>query len=84
MPDLSSDNLLFHDNLITIGPSQFNHTPFSDTLTASVTLNPDTQYFFLIGLDSESSGLDATPEPACFLLAGLGAATLLLRRLTSK
>jgi len=84
MPDLSSDNILFLDSLKTIGPSQFSDSPFNNTLTNSATLNPDTPYFFVIGLDSESSGLNAVPEPSCFLLAGMGASMLLLRRLASK
>jgi hypothetical protein len=80
LPDISGDNLLFYDNLLSIGPDQLINSSTSPNLTASATLQPDTPYFFIIGLDAESAGVDSVPEPATFVLAGIAACSLLLRR----
>ena len=74
--------VLYFDSPLSIGPDQFLSSPYSATLTsAPVPLQLNTQYFIVAALDSESSGVNAVPEPSCLLLVALGTpAFLLLRR----
>jgi hypothetical protein len=45
-------------------------------LTDSVTLQPDTPYFLIAGVDAESSGMNV-PEPSFFAITTLGLSALL-------
>jgi hypothetical protein len=69
LPDLSGAPVLFFDNPLTIGPNDFKATAGSPVLSTFVTLQADTPYFFIAGLDSESSGLSQVPEPSSLFLA---------------
>jgi hypothetical protein len=79
-PDLNGgSSLLFFDNPLTIGADSSAATSTSPTLTTTLTLNPDTLYSLIAGVDSESSGTN-TPEPSLFVAVGFGLATLFLAR----
>jgi hypothetical protein len=69
LPDLSGAPVLFFDNPITIGPNDFNAAAGSPVLSAFVTLQTDTPYSFIAGVDAESSGLSQVPEPSSLFLA---------------
>jgi hypothetical protein len=69
LPDLSGDPSLFFDSPLTIGPNDFAATAGSPVLSTFVTLQPDTPYLFIAGLDAESSGLGQVPEPSSLILA---------------
>ena len=68
LPDLSDQPLLFFDNPLQIGPNDSVSNTATPTLTASVTLQPNTPYSFITEVDAESSGLNTVPEPSSFLL----------------
>jgi hypothetical protein len=71
-PDINNGSpLLFFDNPLTIGPNTSTSFTQSPTLTDSVTLQPDTPYFLIAGVDAESSGLSA-PEPSFLVIFALG------------
>jgi hypothetical protein len=69
LPDLSGDPVLFFDHPLTIGPNTFETTAGSPVLSTFVTLQPDTLYLFIAGVDAESSGLSQVPEPSSLFLA---------------
>jgi MYXO-CTERM domain-containing protein len=67
--------VLFHDDLLSVGPSTTQDQAVSQTLTATITLQFDTPYSFLSEVDAESRAITApVPEPGTWLLAlaGLG------------
>lgn len=68
LPDLPNQPLLFLDNPLTIGASDSGSDTMSPTLTASVTLQPNTEYSFISEVDAESSGHNSVPEPSSLLL----------------
>jgi hypothetical protein len=68
LPDLPDQPLLFFDSPLQIGPNDSLSNTASPTLTASVTLQPNTPYSFITEADAESSGLNAVPEPSSLLL----------------
>lgn len=72
LPDISSSPELFYDNPLTIGPDSTSVSPLSQTLSASVMLQTNTQYNLIVDVDAESSGLNITPEPSLFTLTALG------------
>jgi MYXO-CTERM domain-containing protein len=74
--------LLALDNPISIGPDSSVDAISSPTLSNSALLTPDTPYYFFLELDSESQGVDSTPEPSTIWLgvAGLAAFVLWRRR----
>jgi len=80
LPDIESNPLLFYDNLLEIGPNQSTANSPGQTLSQSVTLQPDTPYFLIAQVDSESSGVNSVPEPSCAFLIATGASLMLLRR----
>lgn len=80
--DLSIDGqtVLFFDSLNTIGPSSSLAISGSPTLTNSMTLMAGQTYNLYLEIDSESSGINATPEPATLTLLLGGALVPLVRR----
>jgi hypothetical protein len=72
LPALSADPILNLDSLYTIGPNTTLHVPYSNTLSTFVTLQANTTYLLIAEVDAESSGLNAVPEPASWLLAIAG------------
>jgi hypothetical protein len=80
--EVDGDLVLFWQSLLTGGPgSPDTTTPLSTTLTATRTLTFGTPYFIFIQADSESSGLNAVPEPSVLaLLAAGGLARAVVRR----
>jgi hypothetical protein len=68
------------DSLYTIGPDDSLHAPYSATLSADVTLDPDTVYSFIAEVDAESSGIDSTPEPWTIWMMLAGLAVVFTRR----
>jgi hypothetical protein len=68
LPDLSGDPVLFFDNPLTIGPNDFTANAGAPTLSTFVTLQPDTPYLFIAGVDAESSGVSQVPEPSSLFL----------------
>jgi hypothetical protein len=68
LPDLGGDSVLFFHNLLTIGPNDSTAAAGSPTVSASVMLDPDTPYYFIAEVDSESSGLSQVPEPSSLFL----------------
>jgi hypothetical protein len=68
LPDLPNQPLLFFDNPLTIGANDSGSNTTSPTLTASVTLQPNTEYSLITEVDAESSGQNAIPEPSSLLL----------------
>ena len=80
--DLSIDGqtVLFFDSPFTIGPSTSLATSGSPTLTNSMTLTAGQTYDLYLEIDSESSGINATPEPATLTLLLGGAIVPFVRR----
>lgn len=80
--DLSIDGsaVLFFDSPLVIGPSASLATSGSPTLTNSMTLTAGQTYDLYLEIDSESSGINATPEPATLTLLLGGALVPLVRR----
>jgi len=68
--DLSIDGsvVLFFDSPLAIGPSTSLAINGSPTLTNSMTLTAGQTYDLYLEIDSESSGINATPEPATLSL----------------
>jgi hypothetical protein len=79
-PDLNGGNsLLFFDNPLNISAGSSTDYTNNPTLTTTVTLNPDTPYFLIAGVDAESSG-NNIPEPSLFAAVAAGLAAMLLTR----
>jgi hypothetical protein len=80
--DLSIDGqtVLFFDSPLTIGSSSSLATGGSPTLTNSMTLTAGQTYDLYLEIDSESSGINTTPEPATLALLLGGALVPLVRR----
>ena len=74
---IDGQTVLFFDSPLTIGPSTSLATSGSPTLTNSMTLTAGQTYDLYLEIDSESSGMNATPEPATLTLL-LGGASYLL------
>jgi hypothetical protein len=81
----TSNTILAYDNLLPIGPGSSLIVPYGSTLSASMSLNPNTDYSFVASLDAESYGVSVIPEPSpvglALTLVGLLA---VLGRLTKK
>ncbi|MBV9154819.1 MAG: PEP-CTERM sorting domain-containing protein [Acidobacteriaceae bacterium] len=80
LPSVSSSPLLFYDNPLRIGPNSKLNFTYSNTLTASVTLQADTPYLLIAEVDPDSSALNGTPEPSLFALTALGLCVLFVAR----
>jgi hypothetical protein len=80
--DLTVDGntVLFFDSPLSIGPSSSLATSGSPTLTNSMTLTAGQTYDLYLEIDSESSGINTTPEPATFSLLLGGALVPFVRR----
>jgi len=80
--DLSIDGsvVLFFDSPFTIGPSTSLATSGSPTLTNSMTLTAGQTYDLYLEIDSESSGVNTTPEPATLTLLLGGVIVPFVRR----
>lgn len=80
--DLSVDGsvVLFFDSPLAIGPSSSLATSGSPTLTNSMTLTAGQTYDLYMEDDSESSGINTTPEPATLTLLLGGALVPVVRR----
>ena len=80
--DLTMDGsvVLFLDSPLAIGPSTSLATAGSPTLTNSMTLTAGQIYDLYLEIDSESSGINATPEPATLTLLLGGAIVPFVRR----
>jgi hypothetical protein len=72
LPDISSSPFLFYDNPVSIGPSAESMMATNTTLTGTALLQTNTPYYLFVEADSESSGLNVTPEPSYFLLVAGG------------
>ena len=84
---LSPDPLLFFDNPLAIGPNDTLSYSANPTLTASLSLLPDTPYSFIASLDAEANGVNVNvvPEPSSLGLTSAFVALLaVLGRLTTK
>jgi hypothetical protein len=65
LPDISGDPVLFFDNLLEIGPNDSAANASSFTLSALVTLQPDTPYYSIAETDAETPpGISHVPEPS--------------------
>ena len=82
LPDINGSPVLFFDNLLIIGPNDSMSTLGTPTLSASMLLDPNTPYYFIAEVDSESSGLSQVPEPSSLdlLLTGFVFSALLFAR----
>lgn len=80
--DLTIDGsaVLFLDSPHVIGPSTSLATSASPTLNNSMTLTAGQTYDLFLEIDSESSGINATPEPATLSLLAGGALLAVIRR----
>ena len=80
--DLTVDGstVLFLDSPFAIGPSTSLATSGSPTLTNSMTLTAGQTYDLYMEVDSESSGINTTPEPATLTLLLGGALVPFVRR----
>jgi len=76
--------LLFSDTPLTIASDSSESSSLSPTLTGSALLQFNTPYSLFAEVDSESSGVDSTPEPSTLWLAAAGLAAVLARRSSSK
>jgi hypothetical protein len=72
--------VLFFDSPLVIGPSTTLVNSGSPTLTNSMTLTAGQTYDLYLEIDSESSGINAVPEPATLSLLLGGALIPLVRR----
>jgi hypothetical protein len=73
------DQPLFFDNILPAAPDSTISTSSSPQLNGAATLDPNTEYSFILKLDSETSGRN-TPEPSTIFLAISGLITLAVRR----
>lgn len=65
---IDGQTVLFFDSPLVIGPSTSLDTTGFPTLTNSMTLTAGQTYDLFLEIDSESSGINVTPEPASLLL----------------
>ena len=72
--------VLFLDSPLVVGPGMSLSTSGSPTLTNSMTLTAGQAYDLFLEIDSESSGINATPEPATLSLLAGGALLAVTRR----
>ena len=77
---IDGQTVLFFDSPFTIGPSTSLATSGSPTLTNSMTLTAGQTYDLYLEIDSESSGINATPEPTTLTLLLGGAIVPFVRR----
>jgi hypothetical protein len=80
---LDGGSVLFYDSILNImGPNMSQAQMINLTLTRSLTLQYGVEYSIFAGVDTESSGITATPEPATIILVlgSLGALGGYVRR----
>jgi hypothetical protein len=82
LPAISDSPILFFDDPLAIGANSTMADSSSPTLTATVTLQANTQYDLLAEVDPEIKGISMTPEPSTVYLSfvGMCALALFLRR----
>jgi hypothetical protein len=73
------DQPLFFDNILDVGPDSTTSTSSSTPLNGAATLDPNTDYSFLLKLDSETS-VRNTPESSTILLVISGGLFILAAR----
>lgn len=77
---IDGSTVLFFDSPLVIGSSTSLATSGSPTLTNSMTLMAGQTYDLYLEIDSESSGINTTPEPATLTLLLGGAIVPFVRR----
>jgi len=78
--NVNGTDVLFFDSPLAIGPSTSLAMSGSPTLTNFMTLTAGQTYDVYLEIDSESSGINTTPEPATLTLLLGGAIVPLVRR----
>lgn len=79
LPDLGV--VLFPiDNPLSIGPGDSLLAPYSNTLTATVAMQTNTEYPFIDEVDAESSGFSHVPEPSFLFQTEVGIFAILFAR----
>lgn len=56
--------VLFLDNPLSVGPGSSLVSPYSNSLTNTISLLTNTDYTLIAGVDAESAGLNYAPEPS--------------------
>jgi len=79
LPDLGAVPISL-DNPLSIGPSSTLVSPYSNTLTGTVTMLTNTDYTLIAEVDAESSGLNSVPEPQFLTHAVVGFFAILVVR----
>lgn len=77
--ELDGNPILFHHDLLAIGPNSLASLPVSEALFTTVPLEFDVPYFLYLEVDSESAGA-VVPEPATWALMLVGLGCLIVYR----
>ncbi len=61
---VAGNAVLFYDTLDSVGPNSFLLTPFTLTLSSTISLDFDTPYSLNVEAEATSRGIDSIPEPS--------------------